>query len=1493
MNRSFFNLGRILLAATLGLLCSSLVVRAADGVPVITSQPTNQTVAISDTAMFTVVADGTSPLSYQWNFNGTNLSGATNTSLMLTNVQLTNSGNYAVLVTNTYGSALSSNATLTLAGMPDSFNPGANGDVFCTAIQADGKVLVGGNFTMLGGQSRTNIGRLNADGTLDTSFNPGANNYVASLAVQTDGKILVGGAFSMLGNQSRSYIGRFNADGLVDTTFNPGANGPVYSLVLQADNKILVAGHFGTLGGQNHTLIGRLNADGTGDADFNPAINVSTIDNAVYAVAMQADGKILLGGYFILGGQNPSYIGRLNADGTLDTSFNPGANNTVFSLVVQPDGKILVGGYFTTLSGQSCSGLGRLNASGTLDTSFYSSVNYFVESLGLQTDGKILVAGYFTTLGGQSRTNIGRLYANGALDTSFNPGANGRVLALAVQADGKVLLGGQFTNLGGMSRSYIGRLTPTVPATQNLTFAGSTVTWQRGGSSPEVWRTIFDGTTNGTDWVALGTGTRVAGGWQLAGVAWPTNATFRARGFVTGGLYNGSSWFVETTIGPAAITSQPVSERAVVGTIVALNVGVGGSKPLSVQWRKGGHDIAGATNTDLSFSNVCTNDAGIYSVVVSNAFGTVISSNAVLTVLVPPSISTQPASQAAMVGDAPTFTVVADGTPPFNYQWKFNGPSLSGATNASLSLTNVQTSQAGIYAVVVTNLAGSVTSSNAVLTVNNPGPPVIVSPPTNQAAVVGETVMFIVVVDGTLPLSYQWRFNGTNIPEATNTSLALTNFQLSQAGNYTVLVTNALGSVLSSNAVLTMANPGTPDSFNPGVNGTVYCTAVQADGKILVGGSYTMLSGQSHRCIGRLNADGTLDTNFNSGTDLFVNSLVVQADGKILVGGGFTTLNGQSRSRIGRLNADGTLDTSFNPGANDYVISLVEQADGKILVGGWFGTLGGQSRSHIGRLNADGTLDSGFNPGADDVVPSLAVQADGKILVGGDFTMLGGQSRSYIGRLNADGTLDSGFNPGADDVVLSLAVQADGKILVGGDFTMLGGQSCSHIGRLNTDGTLDTTFNPEADSPVFSLALQADGRILVGGYFTTLGGQSRSRIGLLNADGTLDTTFNPGADSTVYSLALQADGKILVGGDFTTLGGRSRSYIGRLTPTAFSTQNLTFNGSSTTWRRGGSSPEVWRTSFDGSTNGASWVALGTGTRVAGGWRLDGLVWPTNGYLRARGFVSGGVYNGSGGSVETITETTNCPASIFSQPINQTVKVGDTAMFSVNADGTLPVSYQWCFNGTDLAGATNTTLTLTNVHPQQAGNYAVLVTNIYGSILSSNAVLVVTPDHFTWNLIPSPRFANTPFAVIIRAQDMTNGLFTNFTGPAILGTTNGITVTPSVSGNFVQGVWTGAVVISQTTSNLVLRGDDGFGHFGLANPINVVSLPSLGMLRSGNIAFYLWPVGYSGFVLETSSRLSPATWVVVPYSPFQIGDQCLLPLDMGGTNGFYRLRFLGP
>jgi uncharacterized delta-60 repeat protein len=369
------------------------------------------------------------------------------------------------------------------------------------------------------------------------------------------------------------------------------------------------------------------------------------------------------------------------------------------------------------------------------------------------------------------------------------------------------------------------------------------------------------------------------------------------------------------------------------------------------------------------------------------------------------------------------------------------------------------------------------------------------------------------------------------------------------------------------------------DGFDPGANGIIRAFAVQADGKIVVGGDFTTLGGGGtgttpRHHLGRLNPDGTVDATFTPSVNGTVFALAIQADGKILVGGLFGTLGGQTRNYLGRLNSDGSVDMSFDPGADAYVLSLAVQLDGKILVGGYFEGLGGGTgttpRHHIGRLNANGSVDATFDPGANDAVLSLAIQKDGKIVVGGVFTTLGGggtgtSTRNLIGRLLANGTLD-GFNPGANDAVSCLAVQPDGRILAGGAFTKFGGGGTTtrnHLARVKADGSLDTEFDPGANAQVIALALQPDGKIVVGGFFTTLGGGGagtfpRNYLGRIGRDGSLEVTFSPTPNSPVYALALQADAKIVAGGSFTTLaaGFAVRNRIGRLYPEGFVDRTL-------------------------------------------------------------------------------------------------------------------------------------------------------------------------------------------------------------------------------------------------------------------------------------------------------------------------------------------------
>lgn len=273
---------------------------------------------------------------------------------------------------------------------------------------------------------------------------------------------------------------------------------------------------------------------------------------------MQTDGKILIGGYFTsLHYQTRSYLGRLTSDGNLDTTFVPNVDDFVWTLALQADSRILAGGAFTTIDGQVRNRIARLNPSGSLEESFHPAVNNTVWTLALQADGKILVGGNFTTLGGVGRNYIGRVTADGYVDATFNPGADMFIYSLALQADGKILVGGAFSILGGEARSHLGRLSSETAALQNL-LAGAqgilpqvpdntTLIWMRSGAGPQVRHVSFELSTDGLGYTPLGAGTRISGGWELAGLALPRgrNLWIRARGFYTTGTYNGSGSVVE------------------------------------------------------------------------------------------------------------------------------------------------------------------------------------------------------------------------------------------------------------------------------------------------------------------------------------------------------------------------------------------------------------------------------------------------------------------------------------------------------------------------------------------------------------------------------------------------------------------------------------------------------------------------------------------------------------------------------------------------------------------------------------------------------------------------------------------------------------------------------------------------------------------------------------------------------------------------------------
>ena len=383
-------------------------------------------------------------------------------------------------------------------------NGGADSIVTALAVQPDGKVLVGGRFTYTAnGTTTSGIARLNADGSLDASFNAGLGaglaagiglpqpGTVLALGVQSNGRIVVGGLFDNWNGQTRGRIVRLLPNGQPDDSFNPssagigvpgsGFNQPVRALAVQPDGKILAGGQFTFYNETARRGIARLNSDGTLDTGFNPGTGVSGGNSSVAALAVQADGRVLVGGDFTaVNGQPRNGLARLTSAGAVDaqfqvgTGFGPGYPTTI---AVLADQRIVVGGGFTTYNGQIHNDLVRLQSSGTVDATFNAGAGV-VDDAGKdagvavalpQPDGGLLVGGTFAAYQGTARPGIARVLGSGAVDPQFDPGAGfrtevspglvrgGSVLSLATSG-GKPLVAGAFDSFNGAPVAPVVRL---------------------------------------------------------------------------------------------------------------------------------------------------------------------------------------------------------------------------------------------------------------------------------------------------------------------------------------------------------------------------------------------------------------------------------------------------------------------------------------------------------------------------------------------------------------------------------------------------------------------------------------------------------------------------------------------------------------------------------------------------------------------------------------------------------------------------------------------------------------------------------------------------------------------------------------------------------------------------------------------------------------------------------------------------------------------------
>ncbi len=681
-----------------------------------------------------------------------------------------------------------------------------------------------------------------ADGDLDATFNASVTEsfgYVNETVVQPDGKIIAVGLFQRANGARTNGIARFNADGTLDTSFNTGtgATFPIRAVALQTDGKIIIAGAFTVFNGQTVPRIVRLNADGSIDSTFTSAIN---FNDQINDVVIQPDGKILVGGHF---STSSSRLVRLNANGTLDIIFS-GFGAVVRKIIYTANDKILVGGD----PGRPSRAIRRINADGTDDTSFNPGTgpNSSVYEIVVQPDDKILLGGIFDFFNGTATDAIVRINGNGSLDTAFDYLPSNifglEVNALTLQSDGKILANYYYNDATG-NRSIVARFNANASA--DSTF--------NNGDTEDV--PVIDINL-------LANGKILIGGLF---VAFNNQTHIRLAQLNSDGTLDNSFNASASTFGSVNAIKRQTDGKILIGGDFEFVNGVRKSSLARL-------------NADGTLDNTFT-------------------------------------STHRIIGDVFTLFIQPDGKIFVGGSFVFNTVSAYGIVrynpDGSLDSTfNFSSTDIFLFFVYASEL-----QSDGKILLGGQITPTSLTPQTvlrlNSNGSIDSTF-------STLPLNSSGRTRAITIqPDG----------RIIIGGTFNAVNSNTRHGIARLNANGTLDTGFTASSILV----QFFSFTQQTDGKVVAAGNILRRFAA---------ADGAIDATFNPGTG--VNSLIrgveVQPDGKILIGGAFITYNGASAVRIARINSTGSLDTTFSTGAgpSGAVLSIALQPDGKVLAGGQF-----------------------------------------------------------------------------------------------------------------------------------------------------------------------------------------------------------------------------------------------------------------------------------------------------------------------------------------------------------------------------------------------------------------------------------------------------------------------------------------------------------------------------------------------------------------------------
>ena len=1051
----------------------------------------------------------------------------------------------------------------------------AGARVLAVRPQADGRVLVGGQFTAVNGQPRNSLARLQADGALDLTFNAGAGPdhnqgarpTIEALALQADGRVFAGGRFTSFCGLASPGLVRLYPDGRLDTTFVSSLHESgvrVGAIALQTNGRMLVGGSFRMADAPGDSLV-RLHPDGSPDGSFQPDALTIGEDDGVFGIIVQSDGKILACGEI----NTPHFgLARFNSDGSPDAGFVPPTEflEWMYAMAQQPDGKTLVAGRQRVL---------RLHTDGSLD--FQRALNGATgcHALATQPDGGLLF---------DDEGVVRHLWPNGDEDFTFQARTAGAtdtpvISAIAVQADGQVLLGGCFSSVNHVPVTQLARIdgsVPQFPPSVALVSPTNGATFLRPAHIPlQAEANDADGRVVRVEFfsghIPLGQATApLPGHTNLYQMIWTNTLTgfYEVSAVATDDRgYSAASapvWVrVVRTAAPPRFTLTDLGAlreggdsypRAInnVGDVVGT-AGVAGSYHAFL-FRNGQMTDLGAL-TGVKSSAADINDAGVVvgtwmtgdAQTANYSHHGFIYSNGVMRALPEPAATLHFLPEALNNAGAVAGAIVYSNGNQRAALWdqgalRVLGTLPGGSGAHALAINNV-----GLLAGYAADAVGELT---AVLFAGADVLNLGLLPDTYGSVALdlndtGQVVGYCSGASSTLGFLYS---NGAMVPlpmlpGAAHLYPNAINSRGQVAGSSTEYAEGDYGFDSYSRAVLLRegmmedlndlvpadsawvltdatdmncrgqivgyglhhglargwlltpipqppVSPGSVDlSFRATVvgEGTVLAVAQQPDGRLLIGGSFTNLSGVACAGLARLWPDGTPDTNFrvrlSAEYDRRVSAITVQPDGRIVIGGCFTSVNGAARNHAACLNPDGSLSGGISPLPDTFnqVTAIARQSDGKVLVAGHnYDQIG--SVGVLIRFSADGSLDPGYSILTHNGygIMAMAVEPDDQALIAGEFDPIGGLGGHCMARINPNGSVDSGFAPGPGSELYGLALQPDGRILVSGYVYL---NDVSGVVRILPDGSPDPTFHPALiPPPDWSLVtVQPDDKILIGG----------------------------------------------------------------------------------------------------------------------------------------------------------------------------------------------------------------------------------------------------------------------------------------------------------------------------------------------------------------------------------------------------------------------------